>query len=149
MKTSTLVFLFLITLLASSIEARRGNWRGKNTTTGQHSLFACGNTMAVMTLNNFEKGGDGGGPSECDEQYHSNNFLLVALSSRWYNHGQRCLNYINIYYKDASARAMVVDECDSSRGCHDNIVDASYAVWLALGVSQSDWGETEITWSDA
>ncbi|KAJ0802644.1 putative RlpA-like domain superfamily, kiwellin [Helianthus annuus] len=116
---------------------------------GQHykrPLFASMNTNAVMTLNNFEKGGDGGGPSECDGKYHSNNLLIVALSSRWYNHGQRCLNYINIYYKDASTQAMVVDECS---GCGDDIVDASSAVWVALGVSRSDWGETGITWSDA
>ena len=28
-----------------------------------------GNTKAILTLNSFEKGGDGGGPSECDNQY--------------------------------------------------------------------------------
>lgn len=101
-----------------------------------------------MTLNSFEKGGDGGGPSECDGQYHSNNFLIVALSTKWYNNGQRCLKYINIYYNDKSVRAQVVDECDSNRDCDDNIVDASNAVWVALQVSDSDWGETEVTWSD-
>ncbi|PWA77366.1 ripening-related protein 6 [Artemisia annua] len=116
--------------------------------TYRRSLLDSGNTGATMTLNSFEKGGDGGGPSECDGQYHSNNFLLVALSSQWYNHGQRCLKYINIYYKDTSVRATVVDECDSNRGCGDNIVDASYVVWVALQVSESDWGQTAITWSD-
>lgn len=54
---------------------------------------------------------------------------------------------------------MVVDECDSTMGCdsdHDfqppcpnNIVDASKAVWKALGVPEKDWGELDITWSDA
>lgn len=117
--------------------------------TYKRSLLDSGNTEAIMTLNSFEKGGDGGDPSECDGQYHSNNFLIVALSTQWYNHGQRCFNYINIYYNDISVRAQVVDECDSNRGCRDNIVDASYAVWLALQVSQSDWGQTKITWSDA
>ncbi|KAF4347227.1 hypothetical protein G4B88_027487 [Cannabis sativa] len=49
---------------------------------------------------------------------------------------------------------MVVDECDSTAGCdadHDyqppcpnNIVDASKAVWKALGVSKGDWGELDI-----
>ncbi|KAF5815959.1 putative RlpA-like domain superfamily, kiwellin [Helianthus annuus] len=149
MKTSRVVFLLLITLLISCIEARYKLSEGKNTSMSQHykrPLFASTNTNAVMTLNNFEKGGDGGGPSECDGEYHSNNLLIVALSSRWYNHGQRCLNYINIYYKEASTQAMVVDECS---GCGDDIVDASSAVWVALGVSQSDWGETGITWSDA
>ncbi|KAG5041965.1 Putative ripening-related protein 1 [Glycine soja] len=55
--------------------------------------------------------------------------------------------------------AMVVDECDSKRGCdaeHDfqppcpnNVVDASKAVWKALGVPKRDWGESDIHWSDA
>jgi len=54
---------------------------------------------------------------------------------------------------------MVVDECDSKRGCdaeHDfqppcpnNVVDASKAVWKALGVPKRDWGESDIHWSDA
>nr|XP_043635979.1 putative ripening-related protein 1 [Erigeron canadensis] len=102
-----------------------------------------------MTINSFEKGGDGGGPSECDEQYHSNNERIVALSTRWYNNGHRCLKYINIYYRNRSVRAKVVDECDSNDGCNDDIVDASNAVWVALQVSRSEWGETQITWSDA
>ncbi|XP_076910262.1 putative ripening-related protein 1 [Bidens hawaiensis] len=137
----------MTTLLASCIDARfklGENLRGKDAY--KRPLFASGNANAVMTLNSFEKGGDGGGPSECDGKYHSNNNLLVALSTRWYNHGQRCFDYINIYYKDASAQAMVVDECS---GCGDDIVDASRAVWEVLGVSKSDWGEAEITWSDA
>ncbi|XP_076927897.1 putative ripening-related protein 1 [Bidens hawaiensis] len=96
--------------------------RGKNAS--KRSLFASGNANAVMTLNSFEKGGDGGGPSECDGKYHSKQQP----------------------YCDASAQAMVVDECS---GCDDDIVDASRAVWEALGVSKSDWGEADITWSDA
>ncbi|PKH61286.1 hypothetical protein CRG98_050279 [Punica granatum] len=56
---------------------------------------------------------------------------------------------------------MVVDECDSTMGCDDdhdyqppcanNIVDASRAVWAALGVPQDsdDWGWMDITWLDA
>ncbi|KAL0464785.1 UNVERIFIED_CONTAM: Ripening-related protein 3 [Sesamum latifolium] len=43
-----------------------------------------------------------------------------------------------------------------STGCHDylppcdnNIVGASKAVWKALGVPLEDWGELDITWSDA
>ena len=49
-------------------------------------------------------------------------------------------------------------ECDSTMGCdsdHDyqppcenNIVDASKAVWKALGVPGSDWGGMDIYWSD-
>ncbi|PWA45551.1 rlpA-like double-psi beta-barrel domain-containing protein [Artemisia annua] len=73
----------------------------------------------------FQKGGDGGGPSECEKQ---------------------------------SVKAMVVDECDSTMGCdadHDyqppcpnNIVDASKAVWKALGVSEDNRGDLDITWSE-
>ncbi|KAI3743835.1 hypothetical protein L1987_56902 [Smallanthus sonchifolius] len=58
---------------------------------------------------------------------------------------------------DRSVKAMVVDECDSTMGCdadHDyqppcpnNIVDASKAVWKALGVSKDNWGDLDITWS--
>jgi hypothetical protein len=54
--------------------------------------------------------------------------------------------------------AKVVDECDSTKGCdedHDyqppcpnNIVDASKAVWKALGVPEGQWGGLDITWSD-
>ena len=53
----------------------------------------------------------------------------------------------------------VVDECDSTMGCDDehnyqppcpnNIVDASKAVWEALGIPKGDWGDYDITWSDA
>ena len=56
---------------------------------------------------------------------------------------------------------MVVDECDSTMGCdedHDyqppcdyNIVDASKAVWEALGLNKDSpqWGGMHITWSDS
>ncbi|GFZ21021.1 hypothetical protein Acr_29g0001830 [Actinidia rufa] len=104
-------------------------------------------------------GGDGGGPSECDNQYHSDDTPVVALSTGWYNKGRRCLNDIIISANGRSVRAKVVDECDSTMGCdgdHDyqppcnnNIVDASKAVWEALDVSPDNWGEMDITWSDA
>uniref|UniRef100_A0A0D3HF08 Ripening-related protein 5 n=1 Tax=Oryza barthii TaxID=65489 RepID=A0A0D3HF08_9ORYZ len=41
-------------------------------------------TGAVLTLNSFEKGKDGGGPSECDNAYHSDGELVVALSTGWF-----------------------------------------------------------------
>ncbi|PHT92432.1 putative ripening-related protein 6 [Capsicum annuum] len=47
-----------------------------------------------------------------------------------------------------STKAMVVDECDTSRGCKNNIVDASEAVWKKLGVPEKDWGWLEVHWSD-
>ncbi|KAF9613798.1 hypothetical protein IFM89_011967 [Coptis chinensis] len=118
-----------------------------------------GNTKAFLTLNSFESGGDGGGPSECDNQYHSDDKPVVALSTGWFNHESRCLKNITISGNGRSVVAMVVDECDSTMGCdkdHDyqppcpnNIVDASQAVWKALGVPHSDWGGLDIVWSDA
>ncbi|KAJ4824894.1 hypothetical protein Tsubulata_007206 [Turnera subulata] len=175
-------FLFLVTL-CPSIEAQTcrpsGKVRGKTPPPGQcnqendsdccadgkmYPIYKCSppissRTKATLTLNSFEKGGDGGAPSECDNQYHSDNTPVVALSTGWFNHRSRCLNFINIYGNGKSVKAMVVDECDSTMGCdsdHDyqppcpnNIVDASKAVWKALGVPESDWGEMDIYWSDA
>jgi len=44
---------------------------GKLYTTYECSPPMSTHTKAYLTLNSFEKGGDGGGPSECDNQYHS------------------------------------------------------------------------------
>ncbi|MFS7925175.1 putative RlpA-like domain superfamily, kiwellin [Helianthus anomalus] len=110
MKQSTVIFIILFSTLFIS------------------SIHGLSNQKATMTINSFEEGGSGGGPSECDGKYHSDNTLIVALSTRWYNHGQRCFKFINICYKDNSVKAKVVDECDSTRGCKNNIVDASEAV---------------------
>ncbi|KAL9450970.1 hypothetical protein AB3S75_012672 [Citrus x aurantiifolia] len=174
-------FLVVVTIW-SSVEAGTcnpsGKIRGKKPPPGQcnkenysdcckqgklYSIFRCsppvtGRTKATLTLNSFQKGGDGGGPSECDNQYHPDDEPVVALSTGWYNKGSRCLKYINIYGNGQSVKAKVVDECDSTMGCdsdHDyqppcrnNIVDASKAVWEALGVPKSQ-GEMEIYWSDA
>ncbi|KAM6584820.1 hypothetical protein CsatB_011822 [Cannabis sativa] len=128
--------------------------QGKSYTTYECSPRVSGKTKAVLTINSFEKGGDGGGPSECDNNYHSDDTPVVALSTGWFNNMQRCLQNITIYGNGRSVSAMVVDECDSTAGCdadHDyqppcpnNIVDASKAVWKALGVSKGDWGELDI-----
>ncbi|KAA8516033.1 hypothetical protein F0562_019212 [Nyssa sinensis] len=101
----------------------------------------------VLTLNSFEAGGNGGGPSECDNKYHSDDTPVVALSTGWFNHKKRCLNTITIYGNGRSVKAKVVDECDSTMGCDadpdfqppcpNNIVDASSAVWKALGAVPS------------
>ncbi|GJY62071.1 putative ripening-related protein 2 [Tanacetum coccineum] len=135
MKRSThsfLVLFSLVTLFVSCINAQSDG------------------TKATLTINNFEQHGSGSsGPAECDGKWHSNNTPIVALSSQWYAHGERCGKYINIYYNDRSVQAKVVDECDSTRGCKDDIVDASAAVWKALSVPKSQWGETSVTWSDA
>ncbi|XP_038709919.1 kiwellin-1-like [Tripterygium wilfordii] len=133
--------------------------QGKIYTTYKCSPPVTGHTKATLTINSFEKGGDGGGPSECDNQYHSDDTPVVALSTGWFNNESRCLKYITIYGNGRSVKAMVVDECDSTMGCdsdHDyqppcrnNDVDASKAVWKALGVPESDWGELDIYWTDA
>ncbi|XP_047306594.1 kiwellin-1-like [Impatiens glandulifera] len=117
-------------------------------------------TQAILTLNGFQKDQDGGSPSECDNKYHSNDIPIVALSTGWYNNGKRCHNYIIVSANNGrSVKAMVVDECDSTLGCdedHDyqppcdnNIVDASRAVWKALGVPKNKRGFMNITWTDA
>ncbi|XP_031388601.1 kiwellin-like [Punica granatum] len=46
-------------------------------------------TRATLTENDFSQGGDGGGPSECDNKYHSNSEHVVALSTGWYAGGSR------------------------------------------------------------
>ncbi|KAK6143385.1 hypothetical protein DH2020_023733 [Rehmannia glutinosa] len=81
-------------------------------------------TKAVLTINGFGKGADGGGPSECDGKYHSDDTPIVALSTGWFNKRNRCFKNIIIHGNGKSVSAMVVDQCDSTRG----------AVWKALGV---------------
>jgi hypothetical protein len=116
-------------------------------------------TGAIMTLNDFGEGGDGGDPSECDGAFHNNTELVVALSTGWYSGSSRCGRNIRIEANDGSVLAKVVDECDSVNGCdqehafqppcRNNIVDASQAVWDELGITGEEVGEYDITWSDA
>jgi hypothetical protein len=106
-------------------------------------------TPAVMTVNGFKRGEDGGGGASCDGQFHSDDDLVVALSSRWYAGGKRCGKAIRITAESGrTVRARVVDECDSKGGCRNNIVDSSRGVWKALGL-HTDVGEVHVTWSDA
>ncbi|PON66567.1 RlpA-like double-psi beta-barrel domain containing protein [Parasponia andersonii] len=73
-------------------------------------------TRAKLTNNDFTEGG--GGPSECDESYHSNDEKVVALSTGWHNGGSRCGKMKRITASNGrSTAAKVVDECDSQRGC--------------------------------
>ncbi|KAK4268787.1 hypothetical protein QN277_022027 [Acacia crassicarpa] len=116
-------------------------------------------TKATLTLNSFARGGSGGGPSECDGKFHSDDTLVVALSTGWFNQRKRCHKSIIIFGNGRRVKARVVDECDSTKGCdaeHDfqppcpnNVVDASKAVWEALGVPNKDWGQLQVEWSDA
>ncbi|WJX21241.1 hypothetical protein P8452_10701 [Trifolium repens] len=84
--------------------------------------------------------------------------LLHSLP-RMVQQREQCLKTITISANGKIVMAMVVDECDSTKGCdeeHDyqppcsnNIVDASKAMWGALDVPQNQWGGLDITWSDA
>ncbi|XP_055821519.1 putative ripening-related protein 1 [Solanum dulcamara] len=131
---------------------------GKFYTTYKCSPPVSGHTKAILTINNFDKGGDGGGPSECSGKYYHNSVPVVALSTGWYGKGRRCFENITIHANGRSVKAMVVDECDSGKGCdsphaylppcQNNIVDASEAVWKALHVPKKDWGWLEIFWSE-
>ncbi|KAJ0673285.1 putative kiwellin [Helianthus annuus] len=124
MKQTTTIFLvffsLLIILFISCGDAQSckpsGKLRGKKPPPGAcvndpdccrvgkfYETYTCSppvtkQTKAKMTINNFEKGGDGGAPSECDIKYHSNDTPIVALSTGWYNKGKRCLKFINIHY---------------------------------------------------
>ncbi|XP_077240729.1 putative ripening-related protein 2 [Tasmannia lanceolata] len=114
-------------------------------------------TPATMTINSFANSGDI--PSACDSKFHSDDEYIVALSTGWYDRGLRCLSNIKINANGRSVMAKVIDECDSVYGCdydhdfqppcHYNVVDASPAVWKALGIPKSEFGEYDITWSDA
>ncbi|KAL5792422.1 hypothetical protein ACOSP7_001016 [Xanthoceras sorbifolium] len=88
-----------------------------------------GHTKATLTINSFAKGGDGGGPSECDNQYHPDDTPVVALSTGWYNKVIMTISLLVI-------TTLLMPPC---------------SVWEALGVSESsdDWGYMDIYWSDA
>ncbi|KAG2725180.1 hypothetical protein I3843_01G055300 [Carya illinoinensis] len=75
-------------------------------------------TKAFLTLNSFEEGGDGGGPSECDDQSTlMTNLWWRALSTGWFNEKKRCHKNITIRANGRTVVAVVVDECDSTIGC--------------------------------
>ncbi|XP_043717981.1 kiwellin-like [Telopea speciosissima] len=133
---------------------------GDNTyTTYTCSPRVTSSTAAKLTNNDFSEGGDGGSPSECDGNFHDNSERVVALSTGWYAGGSRCGKMISITAKNGkTTTAKVVDECDSMNGCddehagqppcHNNIVDASDAVWKALGLNK-DIGTVHVTWAMA
>lgn len=132
---------------------------GKSKDTYDCSPTVTSSTPAKLTNNNFSRGGDGGGPSECDRKYHSNKNPIVALSTGWYHNGARCNQMIRIRARNGrSVEAKVVDECDSRHGCDaehagqppcdNNVVDGSDAVWDALGLNKEE-GVVDITWSMA
>ncbi|XP_037446387.1 putative ripening-related protein 7 [Triticum dicoccoides] len=104
-------------------------------------------TPAVMSVNGFEQGEEGG-PATCDGQYHSDALFLVSMTSKWYGPGLRCGKKIGIRSSDALyVEAMVVDECDTENGCGDNEISTSAAVWKFFGLD-TNVGEVTVTWSD-
>ncbi|KAK7278528.1 hypothetical protein RJT34_23558 [Clitoria ternatea] len=112
-----------------------------------HPEYNPSGNHGILTVNNFARGGDGGGPSECDGKFHPLPERVVALSSEWFNNGVLCGQRIRIKAKNGrSAVAKVVDECDTGRGCKHNIVDASKNVWKELGLNIDD-GEVPIIWT--
>ncbi|CAI0384118.1 unnamed protein product [Linum tenue] len=119
---------------------------GKLYTTYECSPPITEQTKAVLTLNSFEN------------KFHGDGERVVALSSGWFDHRKSCLQRIKITAGNGrSVVAKVVDECDSTEGCdeeHDyqppcpnNVVDASPAVWDALGVPSGEQGDLKVTWS--
>ena len=79
-----------------------------------------------------------GGPSECDNNDHSDQEMVVALSTGWYSHGSRCLKNIGINANDNSILAKVVDECDYVNGCDPRVglaqfVDRPSELWIVVG----------------
>uniref|UniRef100_A0A452YL00 Ripening-related protein 1 n=2 Tax=Aegilops tauschii TaxID=37682 RepID=A0A452YL00_AEGTS len=110
-------------------------------------------TKAILMLNSFEKGKDGGGPSECDNAYQSDE----ELSTGWFKSMARRGHRIKITANGNSVYSKVVDECGSVYGCNDyhnyeppcanNIVNASLGVWNVLGLDQNVSMEG-ITWSN-
>ncbi|GLJ18352.1 hypothetical protein SUGI_0324810 [Cryptomeria japonica] len=99
-----------------------------------------------MTVNSFEKGGDGGGPSACDGHFHSDNDHWVALPPPTFHHNSNCFRKVKMSARGKSTVATVIDEC--AKPCKDDIVDASESVWKALGVRHfdNDFGLMPITW---
>lgn len=117
-------------------------------------------SSAILTLNDFGEGGDGGSRGACTGAFYDSSQPVVAISTGWFNGGSRCGKTIIINGNGKTTTAVVVDECYSVNGCdathagqppcRNNIVDASAAVWEALGVSSDDpqYGEMAISWSD-
>ena len=115
-------------------------------------------TKASLTLNDFSEGGEGGAPSECNENFHEKTERVHGGAvHRLYAGGSRCGKMIKITARNGrSVLAKVVDECDSKNGCdsehaglppcRNNIVDGSDAVWEALKLNK-DLGVVDVTWS--
>uniref|UniRef100_A0A453Q759 Uncharacterized protein n=1 Tax=Aegilops tauschii subsp. strangulata TaxID=200361 RepID=A0A453Q759_AEGTS len=158
-KKMTMSCLVVLALLLATLRPGKGHSCEDCCEAGKaYPTYRCsppvvaGATRAIMTLNDFDEGGDGGDPSACDAVFHRNSERVVALSTGWYAGGSRCGDRIRIRANGRSVLAKVVDECDREHAfqppCRNNVVDASQAVWDALGITGEEVGEYGITWSD-
>ncbi|XP_056686010.1 kiwellin-1-like [Spinacia oleracea] len=82
---------------------------GKTYTTYKCSPPVTSHTKAILTLNSFAKGGDGGGASACDNRYHSDSTPVVALSTGWYNKGSRYSRVITKKHKKTLAALTILE----------------------------------------
>ncbi|KAK7842193.1 kiwellin [Quercus suber] len=97
-----LFFLLLLVTKCSNVEAHTckpsDKSRGKKPPRGQcnpeNDSECCVEGKARLTINSFKKGGDGGGPSECDNRYHSDDTPVVALSTGWFNKKRDVEDYL-------------------------------------------------------
>jgi len=132
---------------------------GKKYHTYKCSPPVSSHTKEYLTLNSFKK------VEMVIALQHVTTSIILMIRMRWHFPldgsilREGSLHNITISGNGQSVVAMVVDECDSSKGCdaeHDyqppcanNIVNASMTVWKALGVPRNQWGGLDITWSDA
>jgi len=78
------------------------------------SVSSC--IKSYLTLNIFKKGRDGNDPPTCDNEYYSDDTMVVSLSTGWFNTKRRCLQNITISGIGQSAVEIVVGGCNSSKG---------------------------------
>ncbi|KAG2401976.1 ripening-related protein grip22-like [Vigna umbellata] len=147
-KICAFMLFFFLTILTHLPSLTNAKHKSKHHHQHHHRspAYVPSGTHAILTVNDFARGGDGGGAAECDGKFHPLPQRVVALSSGWYNHGVRCGRMIKIKARNGrSTVAKVVDECDSSHGCKNNIVDASETVWKDLRLNTDD-GEVPVSW---
>ncbi|XP_071688697.1 putative ripening-related protein 2 [Rutidosis leptorrhynchoides] len=147
MKQSTLIIFLVIFSLLFTLHTARVNNQSKHgrKLMSKHSIHSAIGVQENLMITDYTKGGDSGGPAECDGKYHSNDKFLVSLPTTWYNDGKNCNKGINISYKGMDVIAVVIDECG---GCSDDVLVASKAVWRGLHVPESQWGdEIQVIWS--
>lgn len=85
-----------------------------------------------LWIYSFQKGGDNGGSSECDNQYYSDDTPVVTLSIGWYSGGGRYHNNIIINGNGRSVKAMVIDECDSTWGVMKTTIISLHVLTILL-----------------